>query len=115
MTEWNIYWVEWRSDTEVAIGINGEETVTLKKSECTEEEWTFTNAKNEKGLKFILTMGAPNNGDLAVEQKQAEYGLLMPAGIPDSQVTIIMSEIRKTTLSLVWRLIGFVHTSIKLR
>ena len=34
MTEWNIYWVEWRSDTEVAIGINGEETVTLKKSEC---------------------------------------------------------------------------------
>lgn len=64
MTEWNIYWVEWRSDTEVAIGINGEETVTLKKSECTEEEWTFTNAKNEKGLKFILTMGAPNKWGL---------------------------------------------------
>lgn len=60
MSEWNIYWMEWRSDSEIALGINGEETVCLKKSECTEEEWTFTNAKNKDGLKFILTMGAPN-------------------------------------------------------
>ncbi len=30
MTEWNIYWVEWRSDTEVAIGINGERNRNLE-------------------------------------------------------------------------------------
>lgn len=60
MTDWNIYWMEWRSEEEIALGINGQETVCLKKSDCTEEEWTFTNAKNIEGLKFILTMGAPN-------------------------------------------------------
>ena len=60
MNDWNVYWMEWRSGEEIALGINGVETVCLKKSECTEDEWTFTNAKNAKGLKFILTMGAPS-------------------------------------------------------
>ena len=60
MNDWNVYWMEWRSGEEIALGINGVETVCLKKSECSEEDWTFTNAKNQKGLKFILTMGAPN-------------------------------------------------------
>ena len=62
MENWNIYWLEWRSDTEVALGINGKETVCLKKSEWTDDQWTFTNEKNPKGLKFILTMGAPSMG-----------------------------------------------------
>lgn len=57
--DWNIYWFEWRSDSEVAVGINGEETVCWKKEEAG-GNWTFTNAQNTKGLKFILTMGAPN-------------------------------------------------------
>ncbi|WP_294545178.1 DUF5006 domain-containing protein [uncultured Bacteroides sp.] len=60
MGDWNIYWLEWRSGEELAMGINGEETVCLKKSEWKEEDWTFTNEKNPKGLKFILTMGAPS-------------------------------------------------------
>ena len=114
MTEWNIYWVEWRSDTEVAIGINGEETVTLKKN-VPKRSGPLRMQRMRRDLSSSSLWVHLINGDLAVEQKQAEYGLLMPAGIPDSQVTIIMSEIRKTTLSLVWRLIGFVHTSIKLR
>lgn len=59
--EWNIYWMEWRSGEEIALGINGEETVCLKKSECSADKpWTFTNAMNEAGLRFILTMGAPS-------------------------------------------------------
>lgn len=60
MSKWNIYWMEWRSESEIALGINGEETICLKKSDWTDEEWTFTNAKNALGLKFILTMGAPS-------------------------------------------------------
>ena len=60
MGDWNIYWLEWRSGEELAMGINGEETVCLKKSEWKDEDWTFTNEKNPKGLKFILTMGAPS-------------------------------------------------------
>lgn len=59
MKEWNIYWWEWRSDSEVALGINGEETVLYKSSEAG-SNWTFTNAQNTFGLKFILTMGAPS-------------------------------------------------------
>lgn len=60
MGDWNIYWLEWRSGEELAMGINGEETVCLRKSEWKDEDWTFTNVKNPKGLKFILTMGAPS-------------------------------------------------------
>ncbi len=79
MENWNIYWLEWRSDTEVALGINGKETVCLKKSEWTDDQWTFTNEKNPKGLKFILTMGAPSPWHLAKKmvQKQVAYGVLI--------------------------------------
>lgn len=69
INDWNIYWFEWRSDSEVALGINGEETVCYRKSEISGDYWTFTNDQNKNGLKFILTMGAPNNGDLVVEAK----------------------------------------------
>lgn len=78
MGNWNIYWLEWRSDTEVALGINGEETVCLKKSEWTEEEWTFTNEKNLKGLKFILTMGAPSPWALGKENGTETGGVWSP-------------------------------------
>ena len=57
--DWNIYWFEWRSESEVALGINGEETVRWTKDEAG-SNWTFTNAQNIHGLKFILTMGAPS-------------------------------------------------------
>ena len=62
INDWNIYWFEWRSDSEVALGINGEETVCYRKSEISGDYWTFTNDQN--GLKFILTMGAPNKWGL---------------------------------------------------
>lgn len=63
MTEWNIYWMEWRSADEIALGINGEETVCLKRSDAG-ASWSYTNAQNAKGLKFILTMGAPSKWSL---------------------------------------------------
>ena len=64
INDWNIYWFEWRSDSEVALGINGEETVCYRKSEISGDYWTFTNDQNKNGLKFILTMGAPNKWGL---------------------------------------------------
>lgn len=78
MENWNIYWLEWRSDTEVALGINGKETVCLKKSEWTEDQWTFTNEKNQKGLKFILTMGAPSPWALGKENGTETGGVWGP-------------------------------------
>ncbi|WP_458409076.1 DUF5006 domain-containing protein [Bacteroides congonensis] len=78
MENWNIYWLEWRSDTEVALGINGKETVCLKKSEWTEDQWTFTNDKNQKGLKFILTMGAPSPWALGKENGTESGGVWGP-------------------------------------
>lgn len=64
INEWNIYWFEWRSDSEVALGINGQETVCYKKADCPAGYWTFTDEQNLNGLKFILTMGAPNKWGL---------------------------------------------------
>lgn len=78
MNNWNIYWMEWRSDTEIALGINGEETVCLKKSEWTEDEWTFSNAKNSKGLRFILTMGAPSPWALGKDSGTEINGVWTP-------------------------------------
>ena len=106
INDWNIYWFEWRSDSEVALGINGEETVCYRKSEISGDYWTFTNDQNKNGLKFILTMGAPNKWGLGGGSEI--NGILMPVGIPDLQTMIIMTEIVIMTLFLVWRLIGFV-------
>ena len=55
INEWNSYWFEWRSDSEVALGINGQETVCYKKADCPAGYWTFTDEQNLNGLKFILT------------------------------------------------------------
>lgn len=75
--EWNIYWMEWRSGEEIALGINGEETVCLKKSEAG-NNWTFTNAMNEAGLRFILTMGAPSKWALGSETGTEAGGVWSP-------------------------------------
>lgn len=61
MSEWNIYWMEWRDANTVVVGINGETTYTLTSANSiVNGNWPFTNERNPKGLKFILTMGAPN-------------------------------------------------------
>lgn len=108
INDWNIYWFEWRSDSEVALGINGEETVCYRKSEISGDYWTFTNDQNKNGLKFILTMGAPNKWGLGGGSEI--NGIWHPDAGWDSdlQTMIIMTEIVIMTLFLVWRLIGFV-------
>lgn len=59
--DWNIYWMEWVDDSTVRIGLNGDVTTELKKGDLVSEaNWPFSPEKNPKGLKLILTMGAPS-------------------------------------------------------
>lgn len=62
ISDWNIYWMEWIDENTVRIGLNGMVTTTLLNdgSVTAKENWAFNPVKNPKGLKLIITMGAPS-------------------------------------------------------
>lgn len=62
MQEWNIYWVEWRSNDEVAFGINGEETLVLKRENAgVDAIWPYDMTYNPWGFKLIISLGLKNS------------------------------------------------------
>lgn len=62
LQEWNIYWVEWRSNDEVAFGINGETTLVHNKADKgTNAIWPYDMTYNPNGFKLIINLGLKNS------------------------------------------------------
>ena len=83
MDEFDIYWMEWRDNNEIALGINGKENVRMRTdgsytgiangtaSWNSSTHWPFTDKYNTEGLHLLLTFAGCNEwalGDAAVEQ-----------------------------------------------
>lgn len=60
LNEFNIYWVEWRSNDEIAIGVNGVETVKVTKS-SQYTHWPFDDIYNPSGMHLLITFVANND------------------------------------------------------
>lgn len=84
MSDWNIYWMEWVDDSTVKLGINGQENVTLHKSNLPAGVvWPFDKTLNPEGLYYILTLAAPSKWSL---------GSTIPAGWDAGFANISYSE-----------------------
>ena len=83
MDEFDIYWMEWRDNNEIALGINGKENVRMRTdgsytgiangtaSWNSSTHWPFTDKYNTEGLHLLLTFAGCNEwalGDAAAEQ-----------------------------------------------
>ena len=79
----DIYWMEWRDNNEIALGINGKENVRMRTdgsytgvangtaSWNSSTHWPFTDKYNTEGLHLLLTFAGCNEwalGDAAAEQ-----------------------------------------------
>lgn len=60
LDKFNIYWVEWRSNNEIAMGINGKETVKIVKG-SQYSHWPFDDIYNPNGMHLLLTFVANND------------------------------------------------------
>lgn len=72
MDEFDIYWMEWRDNNEIALGINGVETVCAKRDGSytglangtapwnSSTHWPFTDEYNPEGLHLLLTFAGCN-------------------------------------------------------
>lgn len=71
MTEFNIYWLEWRDNEEIAMGINGSEEVTIRSSQYPNQwnHWPFSDTFNDEGMHLLLTFGCGSDWALG------RYGL----------------------------------------
>lgn len=79
MSDFNIYWLEWRDNDEIAMGINGSEQVTIKSSDYPNEwnHWPFSDEFNSEGMHLLLTFGcgsewALNNPGFTEDEMKAE-------------------------------------------
>lgn len=83
MDEFDIYWMEWRDNNEIALGINGVETVCAKRDGNytgvangtaawnSSTHWPFTDEYNQEGLHLLFTFAGCNEwslGEAAAEQ-----------------------------------------------
>lgn len=83
MDEFDIYWMEWRDNNEIALGINGVETVCTKRDGNytgvangtaawnSSTHWPFTDEYNQEGLHLLFTFAGCNEwslGEAAAEQ-----------------------------------------------
>lgn len=84
MDEFDIYWMEWRDNDEIALGLNGKENVCIHRdgtytgvsngtaSWNSSTHWPFTDEYNPEGLHLLLTFAGCNEwalgGDKAAEQ-----------------------------------------------
>ncbi len=57
LTKYNIYWMEWRSNDEVAVGINGKEMLVVRSSDykASGQHWPFTATYNKAGMHMLIT------------------------------------------------------------
>lgn len=63
MTEFNIYWLEWRDNNEIAMGINGRENVTINKNKgawSNDNHWPFSDTYNTEGMHLLITFAGGN-------------------------------------------------------
>lgn len=63
MTEFNIYWLEWRDNNEIAMGINGSENVTINKNQepwSKDNHWPFSDTYNTEGMHLLITFAGGN-------------------------------------------------------
>lgn len=89
MNEWNIYWVELVDASTVKMGINGQETIELRKSMLKNPDlWPFDKVINPEGLHFLLTMGAPSQWGL---------GTPIPAGWDSAFADILYNDSKTNT------------------
>lgn len=89
MNEWNIYWVELLDANTVSMGINGQQTVVLRKSMMKNPDlWPFDKVVNPEGLHFILTMGGPSAWAL---------GKVIPAGWDSAFADILYNDSKTNT------------------
>ncbi len=58
--KYNIYWMEWRSNEEVAVGINGKEMKVIRKSDYPNVHWPFDATYNKAGLHMLITFATMN-------------------------------------------------------
>lgn len=79
MDEFNIYWLEWRDNEEIAMGINGSEQVTIRFSDYPNKynHWPFSDTFNSEGMHLLLTFGcgsdwALGSKGLSEEEMKAE-------------------------------------------
>ena len=83
MNEFDIYWMEWRSNDEIALGINGLETVCIKRDGNytgsangtaiwnSSTHWPYTDEYNTEGLHLLLTFAGCNEWSLGKEAAEA--------------------------------------------
>lgn len=69
MKEFNIYWLEWRDNEEIAMGINGKEEVTIKASQYPNKwnHWPFSDEFNSEGMHLLLTFGCGSDWALGMQ------------------------------------------------
>ena len=69
MDEFNIYWMEWRDNNEIALGINGKENICIKRDGFnsaggsnwnSSTHWPFEDGYNPEGMHMLLTFAGNN-------------------------------------------------------
>lgn len=60
LEKFNIYWVEWRTNDEIAMGINGEELLKINR-DPKYTWWPFTDEYNKNGMHLLITLAAQSN------------------------------------------------------
>lgn len=116
MDEFDIYWMEWRDNNEIALGINGKENVRMRTdgsytgiangtaSWNSSTHWPFTDKYNTEGLHLLLTFAVMNGRLVTLRQNRL---LKMVVG----QTTLSIFLIRKVSLAMirhVWKSTGYV-------
>ena len=70
MDQFDIYWMEWRDNNEIALGINGKEQVRINAGYGGTKHWPFTDVYNSEGMHLLLTFAGCNEwalGDAAAK------------------------------------------------
>lgn len=88
MDEFNVYWMEWRNNNEIALGINGQENILIKNDGTLQgpgvhknggsdwnssTHWPFSDSYNPEGLHFLITFAGRNEwalGDYTEDFKE---------------------------------------------
>lgn len=75
--KYHIYWLEWRSETEVAMGVNGEVTNVLTENDLKSlgGDYPFNMTANPEGMHFWLTMMFLNKAEPNLKSGDMGYQL----------------------------------------
>lgn len=72
--DFNIYWFEWRSNDELAMGINGATTVVIRRSDYPGYWWPFDDIYNKDGMHLLITFGGDSNWALGYNRPEPHTG-----------------------------------------